>query len=71
MREHAAITERLLRKPYYYQCWYCCVNRHCQTTLIMPPEFIVWRGGYGELPRDADIAAERERRLIKQLKGRG
>jgi hypothetical protein len=42
IREHAVITERELRKPYYFRRWFRCINRKCKTTLIMPDEFKVY-----------------------------
>ena len=41
VRAHVAITEKQLRKPYYFSRWYCCVNNNCRTTLVMPEEFKV------------------------------
>src|SRR5262245_6923748 len=42
IREHVAITERELAKPFYYSRWFKCLNPHCKTTLIMPEKFRVW-----------------------------
>ena len=42
IREHRAITEKELRRPFYYSRWFYCTNRHCRTKLIMPSRFIVW-----------------------------
>jgi hypothetical protein len=42
IREHAAITEKHLRQPFYYSRWFCCINPHCATKEIMPHRFRVW-----------------------------
>jgi hypothetical protein len=42
IREHPAITEKQLHQPFYYSRWFCCINPHCKTTLIMPHRFQVW-----------------------------
>jgi hypothetical protein len=41
IREHKAITEKELRRPFYYRRWHCCTNPHCKTTLIMPERYVV------------------------------
>ncbi|MGA8158486.1 MAG: hypothetical protein WB822_20245 [Rhodoplanes sp.] len=41
IREHVAITEKMLRQAAYYKRWYCCMNSKCRTTLVMPEEFRV------------------------------
>jgi hypothetical protein len=45
VREHREVTERHRRQPYYYSKWYCCMQRNCVTTLVMPEEFKIWNGG--------------------------
>ncbi|MCW5697325.1 MAG: hypothetical protein KIS96_11420 [Bauldia sp.] len=45
IREHAKITDKHLRQAVHYTRWYCCTSGKCQTTLVMPPEFAVWRDG--------------------------
>jgi hypothetical protein len=44
IREHRDISERELRKPYYFRRWFRCINGRCKTTLIMPDEFKVRNG---------------------------
>ena len=41
VREHERIGPKQLRRPLYYSRWYCCMNQHCRTTLIMPEQFKV------------------------------
>lgn len=45
VREHAAITEKMLRQAVYYTRWYCCMNHQCRTTLVMPEEHRVCIAG--------------------------
>ena len=45
VREHKRIGEKQLNRAYYYSRWYCCANRQCKTTLIMPEEFKVLKEG--------------------------
>lgn len=54
IREHRYITDKELRRPYYYQRWFCCRNPGCKTTLIMPPRYRVF-----------NVAPETERRLAQ------
>jgi hypothetical protein len=56
VREHDRIRRRHLRQPYYYTRWYCCVNHHCATTLIMPEAHKVWN----RLPPVTEVQAEFE-----------
>ena len=57
VREHAAITDKELRRPFYYLRWYNCTNPDCATTLIMPPDFRSFA-----MRRPArDLSAHRER----------
>jgi hypothetical protein len=42
VRKYERIGPKQLMRPlYYYSRWYCCMNKHCRTTLIMPEEFKV------------------------------
>ena len=43
IREHAAITEKLLQQPSYYSRWFYCTNPKCQVERIMPQRHLVWR----------------------------
>jgi hypothetical protein len=42
VREHKAITPKLLAQPFYYSRWFKCLSGSCRTTLIMPDEFKVF-----------------------------
>jgi hypothetical protein len=42
IKEHIEITVTELRQRYYFRRWFVCANRQCDTTMIMPPRFIVW-----------------------------
>jgi hypothetical protein len=54
VREHASIGPKQLRQPYYYSRWYCCRNKQCRTTLVMPDEFKVWNEPEPAPQTDAD-----------------
>ncbi len=43
IREHRAVTERELRRPFYYSRWYRCMHGDCRTTLVMPDEHRVFK----------------------------
>jgi hypothetical protein len=65
VREHDRVREKHLRQPYYYRRWYRCRYADCRTTLVMPPQFIVWNN---------NPAAQQLRRLTairEQLRPRG
>ena len=61
VREHKTIRQKQLRAPFYYSRWFYCVNPGCKTTLIMPPEFIVWNHP------EARAQAERLKAIKEQL----
>jgi hypothetical protein len=44
IREHACISNRELRRPYYYRRWFMCRNSDCRTTTIVPARFQVFNG---------------------------
>jgi len=44
IREHAAITAKLLQQPSYYSRWFYCTNPKCQMRRIMPQRHLVWNG---------------------------
>jgi hypothetical protein len=53
VRTHRSIRRKQLRQPYYYSRWFKCINKKCRTTLIMPPEYIVWNSPTeGSIPLD-------------------
>jgi hypothetical protein len=41
IREHACITDRERRRPFYYRRWFYCTNRRCRTTTIVPDRYRV------------------------------
>jgi hypothetical protein len=41
VRKYERTGPKQLARPLYYSRWYCCMNKHCRTTLIMPEEFKV------------------------------
>jgi hypothetical protein len=41
IREHVAVTDKQLAKPYYFSRWFVCTNADCKTTLIMAERFRV------------------------------
>lgn len=38
IRTHAAVTQKMLRQPFYYRRWYYCTNMDCVTTMVMRDE---------------------------------
>jgi hypothetical protein len=54
--EHDRIRRRHLRQ----RRWYCCVNHHCATTLIMPEEHKVWNRVPGLLCRQGQRASRKD-----------
>ena len=41
------IGDRQLRQPFFYTRWFCCMNKQCKTTLVMPERYkvansVVW-----------------------------
>ncbi len=38
VREHAQITDKHLRQPWYFARWYFCRHRDCQTWQVMQEE---------------------------------
>lgn len=74
VREHVAITEKLLRQPSYLMRWYCCMNHKCRTTLVTPEEHrvytdsqVLWRSTWGDV--DAQGGADPGRELARALYG--
>jgi len=43
VQSHLKITQKHLNQPYYYSQWFRCVNPNCNTTLIMPDRFKVFK----------------------------
>jgi hypothetical protein len=65
VREHSRIREKQRRRPYYYSRWYRCNHADCRTTLVMPPESIVWNDN------PAAQQLRRLRAIQEQLRPRG
>jgi hypothetical protein len=63
VRAHSEITAQELRKRFYFGRWYRCTNPDCNSTEVMPLEFVVWNEAGGER-RPAD---DREPLTPKQL----
>lgn len=42
IREHARITDRERRRPFFYARWFRCVNPACRTTTIVPEQYRVF-----------------------------
>jgi hypothetical protein len=42
IREHRAITDRELRRPFYYRRWFYCRNPRCRTTVIVHDRYRVF-----------------------------
>jgi hypothetical protein len=40
IREYDGIDEKQLREPSYTR-WFCCMNKTCKTTLVMPARYRV------------------------------
>ena len=40
--EHAEITKKHRKQPFYYSRWFVCTHKDCKTTNIMLEEFKVW-----------------------------
>ena len=41
IREYAGLNEKEERRPYFYTRWFCCMNKACKTTLVMPLRYKV------------------------------
>jgi hypothetical protein len=57
VREHADITEKLLRQRYYFRRWFHCTNRRCKVSTHVNPAYRVFPGeealGPGGEPQEA------------------
>jgi hypothetical protein len=63
--QHNRICEKHRRQPYHYSQWYRCGYPDCRTTLVMPPEFIVWNDN------ERGQQLRRLRAIQEQLRPRG
>ena len=41
IREYADLNEKQERRPFFYTRWFCCMNKACKTTLVMPARYKV------------------------------
>ena len=41
IREYAEASKEHLDQPYLYTRWFCCMNKSCRTTLVMPERYKV------------------------------
>jgi hypothetical protein len=39
IREYADLNEKQERGPSFYVRWFCCLNKTCKTTLVMPARY--------------------------------
>jgi hypothetical protein len=40
IREYDGVNEKLPSHP-FFTCWFCCMNKTCKTTLVMPARYKV------------------------------
>jgi hypothetical protein len=41
IREPAGVGDRQQRQLFSYTRWFCCMNKQCKTTLVMPARYKV------------------------------
>ncbi len=41
IRESDRIGDRQRRQTFFYTRWFCCMNKQCKTTLVMPARYKV------------------------------
>jgi hypothetical protein len=41
IHEYSNLTDKHLHRPYFYTRWFCCMNKSCRTTLVMPERYKV------------------------------
>ena len=41
IREYNDLTNKHPHRPYFYTRWFCCMNKSCPTTLVMPERYKV------------------------------
>ena len=41
IREPDGIGDRQRRQRFFYTRWFCCMNKQCKTTLVMPARYKV------------------------------
>ena len=49
IREYSNLTDKHLHRPYFYTRWFCCMNKSCRTTLVMPERYKVMNPECGGL----------------------
>ena len=43
IREYSNLTDKHLHRSYFYTRWFCCTNKNCRTTLVMPERYKVMK----------------------------
>jgi hypothetical protein len=41
IREYAGTNEESERRAFFYTRWFCCTDKSCRTTLVMPERYKV------------------------------
>jgi hypothetical protein len=41
IREYGEASKEHPDQPYFYARWFCCMNKSCRTTLVMPERYKV------------------------------
>jgi hypothetical protein len=41
IREYSNLTDKHSHRPCFYTRWFCCMNKNCRTTLVMPERYKV------------------------------
>jgi hypothetical protein len=39
IREYSNLIDKHSHRPYFYMRWFCCMNKNCRTTLVMPERY--------------------------------
>jgi len=63
IRQHAEITAKHLRQPYFFSRWFYCRNPDCPVTIHMQEEFKVWNGKNAAAQRIAADMQEQNRQM--------
>ena len=41
IREYDGFDVKRLHQPFFYTRWFCCMNKRCKTSLVMPARYKV------------------------------
>jgi hypothetical protein len=41
IREYEGVDAKQLAQSFFYTRWFCCMNKTCKTTLVMPSRYKV------------------------------